>query len=107
MTRFALFLSALVMVVPTVTTAQTPPPAPIIQQTIEQNLLTARPAQGKAQLTQEVVPLDLRFDRVANLPNDVTTKGVTIKGYSRLLNLADKKIGQIVLTGLERGGTGD
>lgn len=103
MTRFALLL-AVVMVVPTLTTAQTPPPAPIIQQTIEPNLLTARPARGKAQLTQEVVPLDLRFDKVANLPNDVTTKGVTIKGYSRLLTLENKKIGQIVLTGLERGG---
>ena len=116
MTRFSLLLSAVLFFTPTLTLAQTPPPpqqgqqppAPLtdqaLQQQIEQNLLTARPAKDKTPLKQEVTPLDLNFSEIKGLPEDVTTKDVTIKGYTRYVEVDGKKIGQLVLTGLERDG---
>ena len=117
MTRFSLLLSAVLFLTPTLTLAQTPPPPQqgqqppaqmtdqaLQQQIIEQNLLTARPAADKTPLKQEVTPLDLNFSEIKGLPEDVTTKDVTIKGYTRYVEVDGKKIGQLVLTGLERDG---
>jgi len=49
------------------------------------------------------VAIDLKFLRVPGVPETLTT-GVTVKAYTRYVNYQNRKIGQIVLIGLEKNG---
>ncbi|MEP3246722.1 MAG: hypothetical protein ABJN40_23035 [Sneathiella sp.] len=55
-------------------------------------------------VNQQATPIVLSFKTIKDLPADVSADGVKIKGYSQYVEVEGRKVGQVIITGLEKEG---
>lgn len=72
------------------------------KEAIEEKLFKASTASLTKLIESQPTPLELNFKEMKDLPSDISTVGVKISGYSQYVDVEGQKVGQLILTGLEK-----
>lgn len=100
----------LIITQPGFTTAQTASQATVEAQeqltkdTAQLSVFSAASVSLTELIEQQATPIKLSFKKIKDLPQDVSTKGVSIIGYSQYVEVEGQKVGQVIVTELEKDG---
>lgn len=91
---------------PHMATAQTTDQAQdqMTEKVVQETVFSAASVALTELIEREPTPIKLTFKTIKDLPPDVSADGVSIIGYSQYVEVEGQKVGQVIVTELEKGG---